>query len=337
MYSLIKPILFSLEPENAHHLTLKLLNLYYRPWLVKWRSKSFPKKPVNVFGMTFPNPVGLAAGFAKEGDYIDALFGLGFGFIELGTVTPQSQPGNPKPRIFRIPEVNALINRMGFPSKGVNHFVNCMRQRKVPGIVGVNLGINKTTALHHAIADYRIGMNKVYPYADYIALNISSPNTPGLRELQNKKYLENLLVGIKNERELLIEKYNKKVPLLVKISVDVSDAQLLQMIETIYQCKIDGIIATNTSTNHQEIAQYRYGHEQGGVSGRPIFARSTYIIQQIYQQTEGKLPIIAVGGIMSPADAQVKIDAGASLVQIYTGLIYQGPKLIADIVREIKI
>jgi len=325
-YPLVRRLLFQLEAEKSHDLSLRLLKLVSPHGLLRRRLAHFPQHPVKVLGLTFPNPVGLAAGFDKNGDYLEPLLGLGFGFIEAGTVTPKPQLGNPKPRLFRLPAVSGLVNRMGFNNRGVDYLVEKLRQRRLPGIVGVNIGKNLQTPLENAVDDYCCCLRTVYSWADYITVNISSPNTPGLRQLQSSAYLNNLLTGLDRTQLELLEQVQRKVPLLIKIDPDLNDAELAALVETILHHRVDGLIATNTTLNHS--------YERGGLSGKPIFQRSTEVVQILSQLLAGKLPIIAVGGIFSAEDALAKLSAGASLVQIYTGLIYQGPNLVRNIISK---
>ena len=333
-YSFARKLLFQLDAETSHHLALKLLKLTACRQLTERRLAKFPQRPVKVLGLTFPNPVGLAAGLDKNGDYIEPLQSLGFGFIEVGTVTPRPQAGNLKPRLFRIPEASAIINRMGFNNMGVDHLVEKLQQRRLPGIVGANIGKNSDTPLEKAAEDYCFCLRKVYPYVDYVTVNISSPNTPGLRSLQSGYYLNNLLTALEQARAELIAQGLTKKPILVKIDPDMPDEALSELVNIVLQHSIDGIIATNTTVNHRLVAHLPHGHEAGGLSGEPLFLRSTQVLQNLAHLLEGKLPIIAVGGILTPDEALEKLTSGASLVQIYTGLIYHGPALIREIVES---
>jgi len=333
-YAFLKKILFLLPPEAAHHLTLKLLAWFYRPFLVKHRKKRFSKHPVSLFGLSFPNPVGLAAGLDKDGKCIDAWFGMGFGFVEVGTVTPKPQAGNPKPRLFRLKKAEALINRMGFNNAGVVALLKRLQKRQVPGIVGVNIGKNRDTPLEKAVEDYRYCLCRVYPHADYVTVNISSPNTPGLRELQGADYLDHLLQELMDTRIALEKLWRKRLPILVKIAPDLSEDELKVMVNIFKKQNVDGIIATNTSIDHSAVAGQKHAEEKGGLSGKPIFEKSKKIVKQLSQLTEGQIPIIAVGGITSPEDAQAMLSAGASAVQIYTSLIYHGPGAALSIISR---
>lgn len=334
-YPLIRELLFQIEPEKSHYLALRLLKMASPSWLLQRRLAAFPQRPVKLFGLTFPNPVGLAAGFDKNGDYLMPLQGLGFGFIEAGTVTPKSQTGNPKPRLFRLPAARGLINRLGFNNLGVDHLVEKLQQPRLPGIIGANIGKNTLTSLEDAAEDYCYCLRKVYPHADYVTVNISSPNSPGLRHLQSSVYLNNLLSALDQAQQDLIDQGQRKIPLLIKIDPDLDDIALGELVETLLQHKVDGIIATNSTVNHSSVLHLPHGHEPGGLSGEPLFQRSTQVIQKLATLLAGKLPIIAVGGIFSAEDVLEKLSAGASLVQIYTGLIYQGPGLIREIVTRL--
>jgi len=287
-------------------------------------------------GIDFPNPVGLAAGLDKNGDYIDALANLGFGFVEIGTITPRSQPGNPKPRLFRLPAVQGIINRMGFNNKGVDHLMEQVKRRKGQGVLGINIGKNFDTPVENAVDDYRICMQKVYPLADYITVNVSSPNTPGLRNLQFGESLNALLGALKEEQRALAEKHDRYVPVAVKIAPDMTEAEVREVAESLKALGIDGVIATNTTISREAVRGLEHGDEAGGLSGEPVKAASTQVIAWLSDALGGALPIIGVGGIVSGADAAEKIKAGASLVQVYTGFIYRGPELVKESVEAIR-
>jgi len=336
MYAFLRKLLFLLPPETAHHFTLNCLRWFYRPKLVERCRKHLPEHPVQLFGLSFANPVGLAAGLDKDGQCLDAWFGIGFGFVEVGTVTPKPQAGNPKPRLFRLTAADALINRMGFNNKGVDALVKRLQQRRVSGVVGVNIGKNRDTPLEKAVDDYRYCLSKVYPHADYVTVNISSPNTPGLRELQGADYLDHLLLELMQTRDTLEKVWQRRIPLLVKIAPDLTEKELSVMVKIFKKHAVDGIIATNTSIDHSAVAALKQGDEKGGLSGKPIFKQAKNIIEQLSRLTEGNMPIIAVGGISSAEDAQSMLSAGASAVQLYTGLIYEGPSLISNIIKSIK-
>ncbi|MBI4760923.1 MAG: quinone-dependent dihydroorotate dehydrogenase [Chloroflexota bacterium] len=335
MYQLLRPLLFSLDPETAHRITLQLLritgNFPISNWLLTQLYKT-PTKPVQAFGLTFKNPVGLAAGYDKDALAIRGLAALGFGHIEVGTVTLEAQAGNPRPRVFRLVEDEAVINRMGFPSKGAKFVSKQLSatsgQKSV--ILGVNLGKNKDTPLEEAAKDY-IELMKVFaPLADYLTINISSPNTVGLRRLQGREMLEHLLAQINVERGTR----NVKLPILVKISPDMSEDELEDAVGVILEKGMDGIIAANT-TLAREGARSRYQRESGGLSGSPLRVRSEAVLNRVVKLVEGRIPIISAGGIMSPEDAKKRLAMGASLVQVYTGLVYRGPALVREMVRAL--
>ena len=332
MYPLIRRLLFLLPEELAHRMTLRLLPWVYPPCKVRRIQAQMPQKKCFALGLQFPNPVGLAAGLDKNGEAIDALFGLGFGFVEIGAVTPNPQPGNPKPRLFRLPQAHALINRMGFNNLGVDYLVQALQKRKIPGIVGVNLGKNRDTPLETAYQDYEICLEKVYPYVDYVSINISSPNTAQLQQLQDETYLQDLLERLMLLRRTLEDQYNKRVPLLVKVSSDLNHAEIDAMAAIFLKTNIDGIIAVNTTQDRSLVKGLQYGKETGGLSGKPLFGKMLEVIARFKQQTYNRIPLIAVGGIQSVEDARQALQAGASLIQLYTGLIYEGPKLIKKIV-----
>ncbi len=335
LYSLLRPFLFKMDAENSHYLALRLLKMVSVDALAQKRLAALPQRPVKILGLTFPNPIGLAAGFDKNGDYIKPLQGLGFGFIEVGTVTPKPQPGNPKPRLFRLPAAQAIINRMGFNNRGVDYLVERLRQPRLPGIVGANIGKNTQTPLENAADDYCYCLRKVYPYVDYVTVNISSPNSPGLRHLQSSVYLHDLLEHLDKAQRELWREGHRKIPLLVKIDPDMEDSVLKELVDTLLLHQVDGIIATNTTLNHRLVEHLPHGYETGGLSGEPLFQRSTQVLSRLAELLAGKLPIIAAGGILSPEDAMEKLSAGASLVQIYTGLIYRGPALIQSILTRL--
>jgi dihydroorotate dehydrogenase len=291
---------------------------------------SLPQHPVEVMGITFPNAVGCAAGLDKNGDCFNGLGDLGFGAVEIGTITPRAQPGNPKPRLFRLPEHNAIINRMGFNNLGVDHLIERVKKRRYQGVLGINIGKNVDTPVERAVDDYLICMDKVYNYADYITVNISSPNTPGLRDLQFGESLRDLLSAIKEAQTRLAEQYGKYVPIAVKIAPDLDEVGVRDIANILIATKMDGVIATNTTISRQAVADSPLADEAGGLSGAPVRDKSTHVIRLLSQTLKGAIPIIGVGGIASAADALQKIEAGASLVQLYTGFIYQGPALIKE-------
>lgn len=335
MFSLLRQCLFSLPTETSHHLALDSLKWAEKLKLSSLLASPQPKSPVTVMGLEFPNPVGMAAGLDKNAEYIDGLAALGFGFIEVGTVTPKPQPGNPKPRLFRLPDAQAIINRMGFNNHGVDYLVEQVKRSRYDGILGINIGKNKDTPAEKAVDDYLICMRKVYPYASYITVNLSSPNTPGLRDLQFGEPLEQLLAQLKAEQKLLSEEHKRYVPVAVKIAPDMAEDDIQQVAEALVRNGIDGVIATNTTIAREAVKHLPHGEETGGLSGAPLTQASTGVIKALAEAMDGRLPIIGVGGIMSGEDAKAKMEAGASLVQIYSGFIYKGPKLVADAVASI--
>jgi dihydroorotate dehydrogenase len=334
-YQLLRALMFQLDAEKAHHLGLKGLSFLELSGLSSMLYPKVAATPVKVMGIDFPNAVGLAAGLDKNGDYIEAMAGLGFGFVEIGTVTPRPQPGNPKPRLFRLPEAQAIINRMGFNNLGVEHLINQVKAAEMDAVLGINIGKNFDTPVEKAVDDYLIGLNKVYDYADYVTINISSPNTPGLRSLQFGESLNELLQQLKEQQAKLQQQTQRYVPMAVKVAPDLDDDEVEQLAKSFAQHDIDAVIATNTTMSRDGVTGVKNGDEAGGLSGRPVFDKSTDIVAKFKKALPENLPIIAAGGIMSGEDALQKLDAGASLVQIYSGLIYQGPKLIADIVESI--
>lgn len=333
LYTLLRPLLFTLDPESAHKVTFNFLRQAGKMGLLS--SPSIPCRPRTVMGLNFPNPVGLAAGLDKNGEYLDALAALGFGFIEIGTVTPRPQPGNPKPRLFRIPEAEAIINRMGFNNLGVDRLIQNVTHANYRGILGINIGKNFGTPLEHAADDYRIGLQKVYPYASYVTVNISSPNTKNLRQLQSADALDQLLRELKSEQEKLAQVHGKYVPIAVKIAPDLEEAEIASIAALLIKHHIDGVIATNTTIARTGVAHFPTSQESGGLSGAPLTQRATAVIRQLHQLLQDAVPIIGVGGILSAADAKTKIEAGASLIQLYSGLIYRGPDLIQETARAI--
>ena len=331
MYSLLRPLLFTLNPETAHHLTLDSLQIAHRLGLLPLFTKRPADRPQQVMGLTFPNPVGLAAGLDKNGTYIDALAGLGFGFIEIGTVTPRPQPGNPQPRMFRLSEKQAIINHMGFNNLGVDALISNVRRVRFRGILGINIGKNFDTPIERAAEDYLTCLRKVYVYASYVVINISSPNTQNLRQLQNDRELDALLAALKTEQKKLAELHGKYVPVAVKIAPDLNSEQVHQIAALLLRHRIDGVIATNTTLSRLGVEHMPQHAEAGGLSGAPLREKSTSVIRQLSAALHGALPIIGVGGIMNDHDALEKIRAGAVLVQLYSGLIYRGPDLISDV------
>lgn len=330
-YQLAKPLLFQLDAETAHDITLKSLKFAEKSGLLVLYPKPRVCQPRQVMGLSFPNPVGLAAGLDKNGAVIDGMAALGFGFIEVGTVTPRPQPGNAKPRLFRVKEAQGVINRFGFNNLGLDNLVNNVKAAKFEGVLGINIGKNVDTPIENAVDDYLICMRKVYEHASYITVNISSPNTKNLRALQEKEALSSLLASLKIEQKKLAQQHGKYVPITLKIAPDLTKEQVIEIADLLMQHQIDGVIATNTTLARDVVKGMKNGDEAGGLSGAPVLNQSTIVIQQLSKQLQGSLPIIGVGGILSAADAVEKIAAGASLVQVYSGLIYKGPKLVHDI------
>lgn len=337
LYSLLRRALFQMDAEKAHHLTLSAIQQGLRGGPGNWYQSRVPANPVSVMGLEFKNPVGLSAGLDKDADYVGGLGNLGFGFIEVGTVTPRPQAGNPQPRMFRIPQKHAIVNRMGFNNKGVDHLVEQVKNHNYSGVLGINIGKNKDTPLESANSDYLNCLEKVYPFADYVTVNISSPNTPGLRELQHGEMLRALFVELKQKQSELAELHGRYVPIAVKIAPDMTDEELDEFALNVIEFQIDGVIATNTTSSRHGVEGQPFADEVGGLSGAPLTSRSTLVISRLGTTLAGRTPIIGVGGIMNSSDAQAKIDAGASLVQIYSGLIYKGPKLIRDISQNLKL
>ncbi|MGI0152171.1 quinone-dependent dihydroorotate dehydrogenase [Pseudidiomarina sp. WS423] len=335
MYGILRKWLFSKDAEQSHDLTLRLLKRYANTPLAWFWRQQVEAKPVTVMGIEFPNPVGLAAGLDKNAECIDAFAQMGFGFIEVGTVTPKPQEGNPKPRLFRIPEREAIINRMGFNNLGVDYLVEQVQKAKFKGVLGINIGKNKATAEADAVHDYVHCMRKVYAFASYITVNISSPNTPGLRAFQHGDALHQLLASLKQTQAELATEHGRYVPLAVKIAPDLDSDGIAAMAAALIEHQIDAVIATNTTLSRDAVVGCKHADEAGGLSGKVLFDASTAVVKQLAEHLQGKLPIIAVGGIDSAAAAQAKLAAGASLVQVYTGFIYHGPQLIRTIVNDL--
>lgn len=331
-YSLGKKFLFRLDPETAHHFTLRGLNALAP---LARNSSPAPGLATEVMGLKFPNPIGLAAGMDKNGTSIDAFGALGFGHVEIGTLTPRPQPGNPKPRLFRLPEHQAIINRMGFNNVGIEDGLKNASARKFSGILGVNIGKNFDTPLEDAVSDYVTCLRRAYVPADYITVNLSSPNTAGLRKLQDEDTFRALLDTLKQAQEKLHLEHSKYTPIAIKIAPDVDDAHAKNLARLLAEGGADAVIATNTTISREAVATHSHAEEAGGLSGAPVAKRSTEVIQLLHAELGGKIPIIGVGGILTSADAQEKLQAGAKLIQVYTGLIYRGPALIADILEGI--
>ena len=340
-YSLLRPLLFALDPERAHALTLDALdrtNALGLAGLIADRPRSEKGSTVRAMGLEFPNPVGLAAGMDKNGAHIDGLAALGFGFIEIGTTTPRPQPGNPKPRMFRLPHAQALINRLGFNNEGVDALLgNVGRSRFVRegGMLGINIGKNFDTPIERAADDYLACLRKVYDKASYVTVNISSPNTANLRELQSAAALGGLIRALKSEQQRLADTHGRLVPLAVKIAPDLTQEQVEAIARLLVEYEIEAVIATNTTIARDAVSALPHGNETGGLSGAPLRPRSTQVIRWLAAALDGALPIIGVGGIGSGADAREKIEAGAALVQLYTGLVYRGPDLVGECVRAL--
>jgi len=333
LYRAVRPLLFALDPEAAHSFSLGSLNILARLSAASLLASPAPRMPVRVMGLDFPNPVGLAAGLDKDGEHIDGLAALGFGFLEIGAVTPRAQPGNPKPRLFRLPEAEALINRLGFNNRGADVLVENIRRSGYRGIVGVNIGKNSDTPNERAHEDYIACLRKVYAHASFVTANISSPNTKDLRSLQQADGLDALLVYLTAERDLLAKRYGNRIPLAVKVAPDLDDAGIETIADRVAARGIDAVIATNTTVSREGVVHLRASREQGGLSGAPLRALATAVVRRLRRQLPASVAVIGVGGIASAADAREKLDAGASLVQLYTALVYRGPALVGEIVR----
>jgi dihydroorotate dehydrogenase len=339
-YALTRPFLFGLDAERAHELTLEAIAALQRTPLQRMWSQPRVDDPVQLAGLHFPNRIGLAAGLDKNGRCIDGLGAMGFGFVEVGTVTPKAQPGNPKPRLFRLPQARALINRMGFNNDGLPALVDHVRRarsfRVRGGVLGLNIGKNASTPIERAADDYLLGLEGVFPHADYVTVNVSSPNTKDLRSLQGDAALDALLSALVSRRETLSRAQQRKVPLLLKIAPDLDDAQLRLIAATVKRHGIDGVIATNTTVTRDAVSGLRHADEAGGLSGAPLLGPSNRAIRLLRAELGRRVPIIGVGGVLSGADACAKLDAGADLVQIYTGLIYKGPSLVSECARAMR-
>ena len=336
MYDILRPLLFQFDAETAHRITLYGLGVAQRSGFSHWIAKPPEDLPCTVFGITFPNPVGLAAGLDKNAEHLDALDTLGFGFIEVGTVTPKPQPGNDKPRMFRLPQHEAIINRMGFNNAGVDALVRNVQQSGYHGVLGINIGKNKDTPNEKAVSDYLLCLTRVYEHASYVTVNISSPNTQGLRDLQQEATLYKFVSVLRAAQERLGSQQGKRKPMLLKIAPDLSEAELDAIAEVLLRTGIDGVICSNTTVDHASVADHRHGGEAGGLSGKPLFERSTAVLAGMHKRLRGRIPLMGVGGILDGSDAAEKLDAGASLVQVYSGLIYRGPHLVGECVNEIR-
>ncbi|MCL7713992.1 quinone-dependent dihydroorotate dehydrogenase [Stenotrophomonas mori] len=337
MYPLVRPFLFAFDAERAHGLALSALEAAWRTGTTPLLAARPAPMPSTVFGLDFPNPVGLAAGLDKNGEHIDALFGLGFGSVEIGTVTPRPQAGNPRPRLFRLPRHAAIINRMGFNNAGVDALVrNVERSRHRTGPLGINIGKNKDTPNEQALSDYLACLEKVYPLADYITVNISSPNTAGLRELQEEQALRHLVGGLREAQGRLSSRHRRHVPMLVKVAPDLGDRDIEAAARVLGELEVDGVIATNTTIGRPGLEQAAHAAESGGLSGAPLLGQSTLVLRRLRARLPEHIPLVGVGGIQSGADAVAKMAAGASLVQCYSGLIFRGPALIGECVDAIR-
>ena len=337
MYALSRPFLFAFDAERAHGLGLASLEAAYRSGLNPLIAKAPKPLPTKAFGLTFPNPVGLAAGLDKNGAHIDALLALGFGFVEVGTVTPRPQPGNPKPRMFRLPQQEAVINRLGFNNEGVDALVrNVERARRIGGLLGINIGKNKDTPNESAEDDYLHCLRRVYALADYVTVNISSPNTAGLRELQEEQALRRLVSALRDEQEKLAGQHGKRVPMLVKIAPDLSESDIDAAGRVLGDLAVDGVIATNTTIARDGVEGARFADEVGGLSGAPLMGKSTAVLRMLRTRLPESIPLVGVGGILHGADAATKQAAGALLVQVYTGLVYRGPALVGECVDALR-
>jgi len=333
LYPLARPFLFALDPEIAHDLTFAALDRAARWHLAQAVAARVPADPVTVMGIAFPNRVGLAAGLDKNGAHLPGLATLGFGFVEIGTVTPRPQPGNPKPRMFRIRSAHAIVNRMGFNNGGVDALVANVTRAGYAGVLGINIGKNFDTPNERAADDYATCLRAVYPHAHYVAVNVSSPNTKGLRDLQSEAALSALLAALKQEQDALAQRHGRYVPLAIKIAPDLADDALTALARVLVACKVDAVIATNTTIARDAVAGLPHANEGGGLSGAPLRERATAVVRILARELDGALPIIGVGGIESGEHAREKLAAGASLVQLYTGLVYRGPGLVAECVR----
>jgi dihydroorotate dehydrogenase len=336
MYTLLRPLLFALDAESAHHLTLESLQLAVRTGIIGACVPHTAAAPRTVMGIEFPNPVGLAAGLDKNGEYIDALAALGFGFLEIGTVTPRPQPGNPRPRMFRLPAARAVINRMGFNNHGVDALVANVQRARFRGVLGINIGKNFDTPLERAADDYLDCLRKVHAHASYVTVNISSPNTKNLRQLQQTDELGQLLAALQDERARLADRDGRRVPLALKIAPDLEPAQIAVIAGLLVSHEIDAVIATNTTVARDAVAHLPHGTEAGGLSGAPLTAQAQSVATQLAAALAGAVPVIGVGGIMNGTDATARVAAGASLVQLYTGLVYAGPALVGECVNAIR-
>mgnify|MGYP000111255573 FL=1 len=331
-YCLVKPFVFALDPETAHELTLAGLAALQKTGVLP-AYRPLRASPVTVMGLEFPNRVGLAAGLDKNGEIIDALATWGFGFIEVGTVTPRPQPGNPRPRLFRLPEAQGIINRMGFNNRGVDALVANVRTARFKGILGINIGKNFDTPIEKAADDYLACLDKVYALASYVAVNISSPNTKNLRQLQGESELDALLGALRTRQTELADKHGRYVPMALKIAPDLDEAQIVNIADALRRHRLDGVIATNTTLAREGVEHLKHGNQAGGLSGAPLFERSTGVLRRLTLALAGELPVIAAGGIVDGGKAKAKLDAGAALLQIYSGIVFKGPELVGECIR----
>jgi len=336
MYALARPFLFCLDAERAHDLGLTAIETAYRTGFNPLLAARPAPSPVEAFGLSFENPVGLAAGLDKNGAHVDAMASLGFGFIEVGTTTPRAQPGNPKPRMFRLPEAEGVINRLGFNNGGVDALVRNVERAKFAGVLGINIGKNKDTPNERAIDDYLFCLERVYARASYVTINISSPNTQGLRDLQEEETLKRFIGTLREAQERLAAKHGSRKPMLLKIAPDLADSELDGIADVALASGIDGLICTNTTIDRTPVAGRKHADEAGGLSGKPLFEKSTAVLRGMAKRLRGRIPLVGVGGIVRGEDAASKIDAGASLVQFYTGMVYRGPVLIGECVESIR-
>ena len=336
MYEYLRPLLFALDAEAAHRLTLYGLDVAHRSALGHFIARPPAELPVSAFGIDFPNPVGLAAGLDKNAEHLDALGALGFGFVEVGTVTPRPQAGNDKPRMFRLPRHEAIINRLGFNNAGVDALVRNVQESSYRGVLGINIGKNKDTPNERAVDDYLFCLERVYAHASYITVNISSPNTQGLRDLQEEATLRRFIGTLRETQERLGSQQGKRKPMLLKIAPDLGETELDAIAEVLLAAGVDGVICSNTTIDHSAVVDDPQSAETGGLSGKPLFTRSTAVLRDMHARLQGRVGLVGVGGILEGGDAVEKLDAGAALVQIYSGMVYRGPQLIGECVEEIR-
>ncbi|QMT32436.1 quinone-dependent dihydroorotate dehydrogenase [Alysiella filiformis DSM 16848] len=335
MYEILRPLIFKMDAEQAHHLALGALNRAHALGMLPIVPNH--TRPTKLMGLDLPNPIGLAAGLDKNGAYINALADLGFGFIEIGTVTPRPQEGNPKPRLFRLAEHEAIINRMGFNNLGIDHLIHNVQQAQFNGILGINIGKNATTPIENATDDYLICLEKAYAHASYITVNISSPNTKNLRDLQGGNELNKLLGSLKNRQAQLHTSHGKYVPLAVKIAPDLDANQIAEIAQIVLQNEMDGVIATNTTTDKTVLGNHPLAQEQGGLSGAPVREKANAVLHNLVQHLGGKVPVIGAGGVLSGSDAKEKLALGATAVQVYSGMVYRGTDLVRECVNAVRV